>query len=107
MKRRIRLPALLALTVLANGIPAAGFAATASPPAARPAARAAGSLGIVPKPVSLKAGQGRYTLARHARIVAAPDAGSAAELPVARDLAAYLRPATGYPLPRLAGRPQQ
>ena len=33
MKRRIRLPALLTLTVLVTGIPAAGFAVTASPPA--------------------------------------------------------------------------
>jgi hexosaminidase len=103
MKRRIRLPALLTLTVLVTGIPAAGFAVTASPPAARPAASAAAALGIVPKPVSLKVGPGRYTLARHARIVAAPGAGSAAELPVARDLAAYLRPATGYPLPVVTG----
>ena len=75
MSRRIRLPALLTwsatLTVLVTGIPAAGFAVTASPPAARPAATAAAALGIVPKPVSAKVGQGRYTLARQARIVAA------------------------------------
>jgi hexosaminidase len=106
MKRRIRLPALLTLTVLVTGIPAAGFAVTASPPSARPEASAAATLGIVPKPVSLKSGQGRYTLARNVRIVAASGAGSAAELPVARDLAAYLRPATGYPLPVVTGPPR-
>jgi hexosaminidase len=32
-----------------------------------------------------------------------PGAGTAAELPVARDLARYLRPATGYALPVVAG----
>ena len=110
MSRRIRLPALLTwsatLTVLVTGIPAAGFAVTASPPAARPAATAAAALGIVPKPVSAKVGQGRYTLARQARIVAAPGASSAAELAVARDLAAYLRPATGYRLPVVTGTPR-
>jgi hexosaminidase len=107
MSRRIRLPALLTwsatLTVLVTGIPAAGFAVTASPAAARPATTVAATLGIVPKPVSAKVGQGRYTLARQARIVAAPGARSAAELAVARDLAAYLRPATGYPLPVVTG----
>jgi hexosaminidase len=110
MSRRIRLPALLTwsatLTVLVTGIPAAGFAVTASPPAARPAATAAATLGIVPKPVSAKVGQGRYTLARQARIVAAPGASAAAELSVARDLAAYLRPATGYRLPVVTGTPR-
>ena len=110
MSRRIRLPALLTwsatLTVLVTGIPAAGFAVTASPPAARPAATAAATLGIVPKPVSAKVGQGRYTLARQTRIVAAAGASAATELAVARDLAAYLRPATGYRLPVVTGTPR-
>ena len=60
----------------------------------------------MPKPVSAKVGQGRYTLARHARIVAAAGASAAAELAVARDLAAYLRPATGYRLPVVTGTPR-
>jgi hexosaminidase len=71
--------------------------------AARPAAAVAPVLDVVPKPVSATVGSGHFTLGRTARIVAAPGAGSAAELSVARDLAAYLRPATGYPLPAVAG----
>ena len=87
-----------------TGVPAAvsGLAASAAP--VRPAAAAAGTLDVVPKPVSAKVGRGHFTLTRHTRIVAAPGAHSAAELPVARDLAAYLRPATGYRLPAVTGR---
>ena len=87
-----------------TGVPAAvsGLAARAAP--VRPAAAAAGALDVVPKPVSAKVGRGHFTLTRHTRIVAAPGAHSAAELPVARDLAAYLRPATGYRLPAVTGR---
>jgi hexosaminidase len=93
------------LTVLVSGAAAAGFAVTASATAAQPAVSAASALDIVPKPVSAKVGSGHFTLARHARIVAAPGASSAAELSVARDLAAYLRPATGYPLHIVTGTP--
>jgi len=92
------------LTVLAAGVPAAVFGPAASATPARSAAAAA-TLDIVPKPVSAKLGHGRFTLTRHTRIVAAAGARSAAELPVARDLAAYLRPATGYRLPAVTGRP--
>ena len=46
-------------------------------------------------------GQGSFTLAATARIVV--PSGSAAVLPVARDLAGYLRPATGYSLPVVTG----
>jgi hexosaminidase len=92
------------LTVLAAGVPAAVFGPAASATPARSAAAAA-TLDIVPKPVSAKLGHGRFTLTRHTRIVAAAGAHSAAELPVARDLAAYLRPATGYRLPAVTGRP--
>jgi hexosaminidase len=67
---------------------AAAGSATAAPP-------------IVPKPVSMTAGHGRFTLTAGTRIVVAP--GSAAAVPVARDLAGYLRPATGYRLPVVVG----
>lgn len=49
---------------------------------------------IVPRPVAIRAGTGQFTLSRHTVIVAPPSL--AAE---ARRLAAYLRPATGLPLP--------
>src|SRR5215472_11048094 len=59
---------------------------------------------LIPKPVSITAGPGSFTLAATARI-AVPSASQAA-LPVAQDLAAYLRPATGYSLPVVTGSPQ-
>jgi len=93
------------LTILATSVPAAVVGPAASAAPARSAAAAAATLDIVPKPVSAKIGRGHFTLTPPARIVAAPGAHSAAELPVARDLAAYLRPrpATGCP-PLPAGR---
>jgi hexosaminidase len=94
-------------TALAVGAPAAVFSLAASAAPVRPAAAAAAMLDIVPKPVSVKAGRGHFTLTRGTRIVAAAGAHSAGELPVARDLAAYLRPATGYRLPVVTGRPRQ
>src|SRR5690242_8441814 len=114
MSRRLHLPAPFphltrvsawsaALTVVVTGVAAGGFAASASTASAP---RAAATLGIVPKPVSVRAGTGRYTLPRNARIVAAPGARAAAGLAVARDLAAYLRPATGYRLPAITGMPR-
>ena len=102
-------PSMLAgLTALVIGIPATLLAVTASAAPARPAATArpaaaAPALDLVPKPVSAKTGRGHFMLTRQARIVAAPGAGAAAELSVAGDLAAYLRPATGYPLPTVTG----
>jgi hexosaminidase len=65
------------------------------------------TLDIVPKPVSATVGSGDFTLNRTARIVAAPETGTsqAAELAIAHDLAAYLRPATGYRLPTVVGAP--
>ena len=89
----------------AISIPAVVFAVTASS-AATPAASAAPVVDVVPKPASETVGSGRFTLPATARIVAAAGAGTSAELPVARDLAAYLRPATGYPLPVVAGGPK-
>ena len=96
---------LAASAALVIGVPAIAFALAASPAAARPAASAAPVPGIVPKPVAVTAGSGRFTLNRSARIVAAPGAGAAAERSIAGDLAAYLRPATGYPLPAVVGAP--
>jgi hexosaminidase len=57
---------------------------------------------IIPKPVSVTAGRGWFTLTAGTRIVAAPGPASV----VGEDLAGYLRPATGYPLPVTAGPPR-
>lgn len=58
---------------------------------------------LIPKPVSMTVGQGNFTLASTANIVV--PSGSSAAMPVAQDLAAYLRPATGYSLPVVTGSP--
>ena len=92
-------------SLLVIGVPGAVVAVQAGSASARQAAGAVTGLGIVPKPVSARAGSGHFTLSRGARIVAAPGSGAAAELRVAGDLAAYLRPATGYRLPTVAGPP--
>jgi hexosaminidase len=55
---------------------------------------------IVPKPVSMQVGTGYFTLTPGTRIAVS---GGAQAMAVARDLAGYLRPATGYPLPVVAG----
>ena len=94
------------LSAVVIGVPATVFAVTASAAPARPAATAAATLDIVPKPVSAKIGRGHFTLTKHARIVAAPGTNAAAELAVATDLAGYLRPATGYPLATVTGSPR-
>jgi hexosaminidase len=91
--------------VLAAGVPAAVAATGANSAPQDPAAAGATTLGIVPKPVSVRTGSGRFLLTRNARIVAAAGAKAAAELLVARDLAGYLRPATGYRLPTVIGTP--
>jgi len=120
MNRSVHLPAPLAgrrrlalvsawspgLTVLAVGVAVTVSAVAASAKPARPAAAATATLDVVPKPVSAKIGSGHFALTPSARIVAAPGASSAAELSVAFDLAADLRPATGYPLPVLTGAPR-
>ncbi|HEY5986062.1 MAG TPA: beta-N-acetylhexosaminidase, partial [Streptosporangiaceae bacterium] len=58
---------------------------------------------IIPKPVSTTVGQGTFTLATSTSIVV--PSGSDAALPVAQDLADYMRPATGYALPVVTGTP--
>ncbi len=106
MNGRLPLLASLAgLSVLVMGVPAASSAVTAAAAPKTAATAAASGLSIVPKPVSAKVGSGRFTLTRSARIVATPGGGAAA-LRVARDLAGYLRPATGYRLPAVAGSPR-
>ncbi len=55
----------------------------------------------IPKPVSTTVGQGSFTLTARTSIVV--PSGSDAALPVAQDLADYLRPATGYSLPVVTG----
>jgi hexosaminidase len=89
------------VTAVMNGAPAAGTAAV------RLAASATPVVDVVPKPVSVTTGAGQFTLGPASRILAAPGSASAtaAELAVASDLAAYLRPATGYPLPTAVGAP--
>jgi hexosaminidase len=75
-------------------------ASSAAPPG-RIAAVTTAAPTIVPKPVQTVLGSGSFTLASAARIVA-PDSASA----VGDNLAADLRPATGYPLPVVSGPPQ-
>ncbi len=70
---------------------------TSSPPAS---AGPSATPQLVPKPVSMTLGTGEFTITSLTHIVAEP--GSAAQA-VAEDLAAYLRPATGYPLPVVSG----
>jgi len=100
------LACLLTVSACATGAPRP--APSSHPPAATapPATTAAVAPKpkIVPEPVRVTAGRGRFTLTPRTRIVVPP--GSASALAVGRDLAGYLRPATGYPLPVVSGGPQ-
>jgi hexosaminidase len=85
---------------LAAAVAVAGMCAALSTGSATAApSTAAATPQIVPKPVSMTAGNGTFTLSASTRIVAA----SAAAKAVAKDLAADLAPATGYPLPVSGG----
>jgi hexosaminidase len=106
MKGSIRLAVIPVSMVLAVGVSAAVAGMTAGAAPARTAATATAGIPVVPKPASVTVGGGRFALTRASRIVAAPGARAAAERPVAADLAAYLRPATGYPLPVVTGTPR-
>jgi hexosaminidase len=106
MKRRFTLAAILVSTSLVAGVPTAVAGTTANAESAQASATASTDLSIVPKPVSATVGSGQFTLTGTSRIVAAPGAGAVPELSVAADLAAYLRPATGYPLPVVSGTPR-
>ena len=106
MKRRFTLAAILVSTSLVAGVPTAVAGTTANAESVQASATASTDLSIVPKPVSATVGSGQFTLTGTSRIVAAPGAGAVPELSVAADLAAYLRPATGYPLPVVSGTPR-
>jgi hexosaminidase len=106
MKRRFTLAAILVSTSLVAGVPTVATGITASAESVQASATASTNLSIVPKPVSATVGSGQFTLTGTSRIVAAPGAGAVPELSVAADLAAYLRPATGYPLPVVSGTPR-
>ena len=116
MNRRLHFPAKFARLAgfsavsfaLVIGVPGVVTAVQHSNPAAvRLAASATPVVNVVPKPVSVTTGTGQFTLGPASRILAAPGSASAtaAELAVASDLAAYLRPATGYPLSTATGSP--
>jgi hexosaminidase len=94
-----------AFAVAAAGVPAAVVTLGASATSAAPATAAVATPGIVPKPASMRMGTGRFVLTPQARIVAAAGPDASAELLIANDLAAYLRPATGYGLPTVIGTP--
>src|SRR3954469_4197129 len=100
MSRRRRSP----LPIVSLFVVAAGYLmsissppAASAPPASAPPAPAPQ---LVPKPVSMTVGTGEFTLTRQTHIVTTPGSPSRA---VAEDLAAYLRPATGYRLPVVSG----
>ena len=71
-----------------------GFAMGSDDPTANPPQ-------IIPKPVSMTVGSGQFTVTNHTRIIARGDATE-----IAQDLADYLRPATGFPLPVASGNPK-
>jgi hexosaminidase len=86
----------LIVSVLATAV---GYVvAMPSPPPA--SATSAATPQVVPRPVSMTVTAGDFTVTRQTHIVARPRSASWA---VATDLAAYLRPATGYPLPVVSG----
>jgi hexosaminidase len=81
------LAAIASFVVAVPGSPPAAVAQAAAPQ-------------LAPKPVSMTVGAGEFTLTKQTHVVAA--AGTPARA-VAADLAAYLRPATGYPVPVASG----
>jgi hexosaminidase len=115
MNRRLHVPAKLArlggwtaaAVAIVMGVPGLLAAQPAGSTAAVLTASAAPVLDVVPKPVSVTAGTGHFSLDAASRILVAPGSATvtAAELAVAGDLAAYLRPATGYALPTAVGAP--
>jgi hexosaminidase len=90
----------LTLTGAGTGSALGATSAPATAPTSAPAGGAAAVPQIVPKPVSMTIGPGRFGLTAGTRIVAAGGSGAAA---VAQDLAGYLRPATGFRLPVVSG----
>jgi hexosaminidase len=103
--RRSRLTALVVGACLAVSLPfSLATQIAAVTPASADLAPATSVPQLIPKPVSMTVGQGSFTLAASARI--AVPSGSEAALPVAQNLADYLRPATGYALPVVTGSAQ-
>jgi hexosaminidase len=107
-RRRRSRAALVAGLAAAAVLAATGVSATAGPAVAASSAVLAGHAQaqatapmpqIVPKPVSMTMGHGRFAVTPATRIVAASGPAAA----VAQDLAGDLRPATGYRLPVVAG----
>jgi hexosaminidase len=96
----MKAPSVAALCVALAVIGSASGPGGAPRAAAAPAAAAPQ---IVPAPVSQTVGQGQFTLAPGTTITVDPSSSGAA--PVAQDLAAYLRPATGYQLPVVTSAP--
>ena len=98
--------ALAAVALFAAGLSGRASGATASQAASPPSVSVSPPSGgppapqIVPAPASMQVGTGWFTLTPQARIAVS---GGAAALAVGQDLAAYLRPATGYPLPVVSG----
>jgi len=98
--RTVLIAGLAAVSALAMTGTATGAAlAAGSAPQAAQASVTAATPAIVPKPVSLTAGRGSFAIQPGTPIVAA----SPQAVPVAQDLAGYLRPATGYRLPVVPG----
>jgi hexosaminidase len=95
-----------ATSLLVMSVPAVVFTVQAGSASVNQAAGTATGLGVVPKPVSARIGSGHFTLTPRTRIVSAPGSNATAESPVAGDLAAYLRPSTGYRLPTVIGTPR-
>lgn len=107
-RRRRSRAAFVAGLAAAAVLAATGVSATAGPAVAASSAGLASHAEaqatppmpqIVPKPVSMTMGRGRFVVTPGTRIVAASGPAAA----VAQDLAGYLRPATGYRLPVVAG----
>jgi hexosaminidase len=71
-----------------------GYAMASNDPPANPPQ-------IIPQPVAMTVGNGQFTVTQQTRIIARDDANA-----IAQDLADYLRPATGFPLPVASGQPK-
>ncbi|HZC69663.1 MAG TPA: beta-N-acetylhexosaminidase [Jatrophihabitans sp.] len=89
-----------ALSLVAIAVTGLGLAVSAAPSAGADPADPAPQ--VIPQPAQMTVDSGHFTLGADARVVAA-GAGAAA---VANDLAAALRPATGYRLPVGTGQPR-
>jgi hexosaminidase len=92
-RRRIPLRTGLIAGLAAASTVVVAPTALAAPPAASPGAGTAQPARIIPKPVFQHRGSGAFRLTRHARIAVSDGAAG-----IGNDLAADLRPATGFKL---------